>query len=81
VLSLREAAASEHALARGAYFVEGDRIAPAPAPRFSRTPGAVRNGPPAAGRDTRQVLADAQLAPAAIDALLREGVVRSPGGR
>lgn len=74
VLSLREAAASEHARARGTYLVEGKRIQPAPAPRFSRTPGEVRHGPPIPGRDTRAVLLDAGFDATAVEALLREGV-------
>ncbi len=56
VLSLGEAAASPHAQARASHRVEGDRVDVAPAPRFSRTPGAVRHGPPAAGAHTQDVL-------------------------
>ncbi len=40
-------------------FVEVEGVAqPAPAPRFSRTPGAVRSGPPKAGEHTEGALRD-----------------------
>jgi alpha-methylacyl-CoA racemase len=76
VLSLREAAESDHARARATYVADGDGVQPAPAPRFSRTPGAIRHGPPAFGRDTRSVLAEAGFEANTIDRLLQEGIVR-----
>jgi alpha-methylacyl-CoA racemase len=55
VLTFSEATRHPHNLARGT-FVEVDGIVqPAPAPRFSRTPGAVRSGP-GAGGDAAEVL-------------------------
>ncbi|MEU4274770.1 CaiB/BaiF CoA-transferase family protein [Streptomyces tanashiensis] len=58
VLSLREAPSHPHLLAR-ATFEERDGIAqPAPAPRFSVTPGALRTGPALPGADTAGVARD-----------------------
>ena len=56
VLSLGEAASHPHLRRRGT-FVDVDGITqPAPAPRFSRTPGAIQNPPPGTGADTDAVL-------------------------
>ena len=41
VLAFGEAAAHPHAVARGSYATVGGVTQPAPAPRFSRTPGAI----------------------------------------
>jgi len=50
VLDLNEAPAHPHNVARGT-FVEVDGVTqPAPAPRFSRTPGRVRHAPPVMGQ-------------------------------
>ena len=58
VLSLKEAPAHPHNVARKT-FVEIDGITqPAPAPRFSATPGAISGPPPAIGADTDAVFAD-----------------------
>ncbi|SEO45715.1 CaiB/BaiF CoA transferase family protein [Trujillonella endophytica] len=56
VLGLAEAPRDPHLAARGSY-VEIDGVAqPGTAPRFSRTPGAVRGGPRRPGQDTRAAL-------------------------
>jgi alpha-methylacyl-CoA racemase len=57
VLSLEEAADHPHNRARNTYAVR-DVMQPAPAPRFSRTPGSIRNAPPVPGQDTRDALQD-----------------------
>lgn len=58
VLSLAEAPAHPHNVARGAFVdVDGVRQ-PAPAPRFSCTPGAVRHGPVGAGEGGTEALRD-----------------------
>jgi alpha-methylacyl-CoA racemase len=49
VLTLDEAPAHPHARARNTYRELGGVVQPAPAPRFSRTPGAVRRNAPAPG--------------------------------
>jgi alpha-methylacyl-CoA racemase len=75
VLSLTEAPDHPHNVARGA-FVEVDGVRqPAPAPRFSRTPGSVRRPAPTHGADTDAVLAELGLADEAVAALRAEGVV------
>lgn len=58
VLSLAEAPAHEHLAARGTFVEVGGVTQPAPAPRFSRTPGEVWRGPVAPGTDTDAVLTD-----------------------
>ena len=58
VLSFSEAPQHPHNKARGS-FVEVDGIMqPGPAPRFSRTPGSVKFGPPDFGAHTEKVLSD-----------------------
>ncbi|MDI3406934.1 CaiB/BaiF CoA transferase family protein [Streptomyces cavernicola] len=75
VLSLTEAAAHPHNAARGT-FLDGDGpLRPAPAPRFSATPGAAPGRLPEAGGDTRSVLAGAGLTDAELDRLSARGVI------
>jgi alpha-methylacyl-CoA racemase len=57
VLGLREAPAHPHLAARGTFVDRDGRVEPAPAPRFSRTPGGVRCAPRGTGEDTREALA------------------------
>ncbi|MER6300486.1 CaiB/BaiF CoA-transferase family protein [Kitasatospora sp. NPDC001539] len=58
VLTMRQAAADGHLAARGTY-VEADGVTqPAPAPRFSATPGALRRPPARPGADTAEVARD-----------------------
>jgi alpha-methylacyl-CoA racemase len=78
VLGLTEAPAHPHLAARGT-FVERDGVAqPAPAPRFSRTPGAVRGAPPRPGADTRSVLAAWGFGDDEVSRLLAAGAVSEP---
>ena len=46
VLTVAEAERDEHHLARGTLVERDGRVEPAPAPRLSRTPGALRSEPP-----------------------------------
>jgi alpha-methylacyl-CoA racemase len=58
VLGIDEAPVHPHNAARKT-FVEVDGVTqPAPAPRFSATPGAIQGPPPAIGAHTADVLAD-----------------------
>lgn len=57
VVPLEEAYDHPHNVARGTYVTEGGLTQPAPAPRFSATPTAIRRGPEAAGASTREALA------------------------
>jgi alpha-methylacyl-CoA racemase len=74
VLSFTEARTDPHNLARGAFVESGGIPQPAPAPRFSRTPGAIRGAPPERGEHGRAALADWGLGDAEVEALGRLGV-------
>ncbi|PBC56293.1 CaiB/BaiF CoA-transferase family protein [Rhodococcus sp. ACPA1] len=58
VLSLTEAPRHEHLVARGTFTEVAGVVQPAPAPRFSRTPGAIQGPPAAPGQHTDDVLGD-----------------------
>ncbi|MER6995543.1 CaiB/BaiF CoA-transferase family protein [Streptomyces sp. NPDC000410] len=62
VLSLREAPAHPHLAARGTFTEHGGITQPAPAPRFSATPGSVRRPPARPGADTDEVARDWDVA-------------------
>ncbi|HET8595247.1 MAG TPA: CaiB/BaiF CoA-transferase family protein [Intrasporangium sp.] len=57
VLDFTEAPAHPHLAARRTYVERDGLVQPAPAPRFSRTPGALTTPPPTAGSGTREALA------------------------
>ena len=57
-LRIDEAAAHPHLAARSTYIERDGVLQPAPVPRFSRTPGAVRSAPPENGEHTAEVLAE-----------------------
>lgn len=58
VLTLEEAAAHPHMAARGVIQPVAGMTQPAPAPRLSRTPGAIQGGPAKPGTHTAEVMAD-----------------------
>ncbi|MEU2546122.1 CaiB/BaiF CoA-transferase family protein [Streptomyces roseolus] len=58
VLSLREAPDHPHLAARATFAEHGGLVQPAPAPRFSATPGTLRTGPALPGADTAEVARD-----------------------
>jgi alpha-methylacyl-CoA racemase len=58
VLSLAEAPQHPHNRARGTFVERDGVIQPAPAPRFSRTPGAISRGAPERGQGGAAALAD-----------------------
>jgi len=70
VLSLSEAPQHPHNQARGTFAEVDGVVQPAVAPRFSRTPGAVRSAAPQAGVDGRAVLEEVGFTQEEIDALL-----------
>ncbi|MFE9203186.1 CaiB/BaiF CoA transferase family protein [Micromonospora sp. NPDC007230] len=75
VLDWTEAPEHPHLAARG-VFVDHDGITqPAPAPRFSATPTAVRRPPPRPGEHTDELLAEAGFDPDRIAALRAAGRV------
>jgi alpha-methylacyl-CoA racemase len=55
-LRVDEAAAHPHVAARRTYVERDDVLQPAPAPRFSRTPGAIHGPPPTPGEHTEEIL-------------------------
>jgi alpha-methylacyl-CoA racemase len=58
VLSLADAPAHPHNASRGTFAEVGGVVQPAPAPRFSRTPGAIQRPPSPVGGDAEAILAD-----------------------
>jgi alpha-methylacyl-CoA racemase len=58
VLSWSEARSDPHSVSRNSYFTLGEVEQPSPAPRFSRTPAAVRRAPPERGEGGMQALSD-----------------------
>jgi alpha-methylacyl-CoA racemase len=69
VLSMAEAPTHAHNVARGSFVELDGVLQPAPAPRFSVTPGGIQFPPAPVGRDARAVLADWCIDPALIRAL------------
>ena len=74
VLSWSEARADAHNVARKSFINIKEVEQPAPAPRFSRTPGAVRRAPPERGEGGRQALEDWGFAPGEIEKLSALGL-------
>jgi alpha-methylacyl-CoA racemase len=58
ISTMTEAVADPHLSARGTYVTRDGAVQPAPAPRFSRTPGALDRPAPLPGEHTAEVLAD-----------------------
>jgi alpha-methylacyl-CoA racemase len=56
-------------------YLDDGILQPAPGPRFSRTPGAIRRPPPLPGQHTDEALADWGFDEAQIERLRREGAV------
>jgi alpha-methylacyl-CoA racemase len=69
VLDLDEAPKHPHNAARQTFVEVAGVVQPAPAPRFSATPGAIQGPPPAVGAHDREALADWGFSPAEMDAL------------
>jgi alpha-methylacyl-CoA racemase len=77
VLSMPEARAHPHNVARGTFTTVDGAPQPAPAPRFGRTPGHVRRAPVPAGADTREVLVEWGFAAAEVAELESQGAIAS----
>jgi len=58
VLTMDEAPNHPHIAERGTFVENAGLVQPAPAPRFSRTPGEIARPPAHAGQHTDEVLAD-----------------------
>jgi alpha-methylacyl-CoA racemase len=75
VLDWDEAPRHPHHAARGTYVDHAGVTQPAPAPRFSRTPGEIRRPPPHPGEHTAEVLADLGFDADTVAALRDSGAV------
>jgi alpha-methylacyl-CoA racemase len=75
VLDLDEAPEHPHNKARGTFVEIEGVVQPAPAPRFSRTPGRVHGPIPEPGQHSREVLSDWGFDPSTIDRLVEGGTV------
>ena len=75
VLTMTEAAAHPHNIARGTFVDVAGVAQPAPAPRFSRTTARVDSPPAHPGQHSREVLADWGFTTARIDDLISAGAV------
>jgi len=75
VLDLEEAPRHPHNVARGVFTEIAGIVQPAPAPRFSRTPGAVAAPPPLIGEHTQAVLTDWGLPAERIERLAADGII------
>jgi alpha-methylacyl-CoA racemase len=75
VLSPLEAPDHAHNAARGTFVEVAGVRQPGPAPRFSRTPGAISAAPEQPGRSTRTALERWGVPPARVDALQASGAL------
>ncbi len=75
VLSMDEAPKHPHNAARSTFVEAFGVVQPGPAPRFSRTAGAVNGPPSVAGKDTAEVLKGWGVAPEQVEAFLKAGAV------
>lgn len=78
VLSITEASRHPHNAARRTFVEAFGVTQPAPAPRFSRTPGTIAGPPPAPGGQSAEVLLDWGFPRSRVDELLASGVVLTP---
>ena len=80
VLGLGEAPHHPHNAQRATFVEIAGVVQPAPAPRFSRTPGSIERPPPAAGQHSAEVLADWGFEQADIERLVAAGAIRTRAG-
>ncbi len=75
VLSLDEAPRHPHNQARETFVEIEGVIQPAPAPRFSKSPGLISGPPPAIGAHNRAALMDWGFNDSEIESLVKDGVI------
>jgi alpha-methylacyl-CoA racemase len=75
VLSMTEAPMHPHLRARGTFVERDGVIQPAPAPRFSRTPGAIQSAPARPGEHTEEALREWGFSAAELHALREARVI------
>ena len=80
VLDMDEAPLHPHNAARKTFIEVSGVVQPAPAPRFSATPGAVQGPPPAIGAHDEEALSEWGFSPEAITALRRSGAIAGVEG-
>ena len=76
VLSMGEAPDHPHNVARGTFVEIAGIKQPAPAPRFSRTPGAIERPPAHAGQHTDEALVDWGFDPSDVAKLREAGAIK-----
>jgi len=74
VLTFSEAHGHPHNALRHSFVASGRVVQPAPAPRFSRTPGAIRRAPPERGAGGKQALLDWGFSEAEVSSLKERGL-------
>jgi len=75
VLSMAEAPDHPHNVARHTFVEVAGVVQPAPAPRFSRTPGRIERPPPHAGQHTDEIVAELGIDAAGVAELRRSGAI------
>jgi len=75
VLSMGEVRHHPHHQARGSFLDDGEVWEPAPAPRFSRTPGEIRRNPSVIGEHSEEILRDFGFSEEDIAAKIASGAV------
>jgi len=75
VLTMTEARQHPHNLARRTFVEVEGAPQPAPAPRFSRTPGGIERTPVPPGQDTRTILGEWGIPPDELERLLAARVI------
>lgn len=80
VLSMSEVRHHPHHRARGTFIENENTWLPAPAPRFSRTPGEVTRHAATIGEHTREILREIGLSDAEIEQRIASGAVHSADG-
>jgi alpha-methylacyl-CoA racemase len=81
VLSMAEAPEHPHNRHRGTFVKQNGVVQPAPAPRFSRTPGAIPRPPSAPGADTTAALRDWGFSADEVERLLACGAAAQAPAR
>ena len=76
VLPIAEAVHHPHNVHRGTFTEVAGVVQPAPAPRFSATPGAIRRPPPNPGQHADEALADWGIGEAEVAELRGAGAIR-----
>jgi alpha-methylacyl-CoA racemase len=76
VLSMKEAAAHPHNVARGSFVEVDGVLQPAPAPKFSRTPTQIQSPPCSPGQHTDEALADWGISSSLVEELKSKAVIK-----